>query len=78
MPVIAVFTKFDALHTVAFGELRGQGKGIQEALAMSPKHAEEMFRKNDYYGMLQAMEFPPRNFVCMSGEWLMIVITCSK
>jgi hypothetical protein len=68
VPVIAIFTKFDALHTVAFGELRAQGKGIQEALAMAPKQAEEMFKDNNYYGMLQATEFPPRSCVCMGGE----------
>ena len=68
MPVIAIFTKFDALHTVAFGELREQGKGIQEAVAMAPKHAEEIFKKNNYSGMLQAKEFPPKSFVCTSGE----------
>ena len=68
MPVIAIFTKFDALHTVAFGELRDQGMGIQEALAMAPKQAEQIFKDKDYYGMLQATEFPPKNFVCMGGE----------
>ena len=68
MPVIAIFTKFDALHTVAFGELRKQGKGIQEAIAMAPKHAEEIFKENNYYGMLQGKEFPPKDYVCMGGE----------
>ena len=68
VPVIVIFTKFDALHAVAFGELREQGKGIQEAVAMAPKHAEEIFKNNDYYGMLQGKEFPPKNFVCMGGE----------
>ena len=68
MPVIAIFTKFDALHTVAFGELREQGKVIQEAVAMAPKHAEEIFKRNDYCGMLRGKEFPPKNIVCMGGE----------
>ena len=68
VPVIAIFTKFDALHTVAFGELREQGKGIQEALAMAPKQAEQMFKDKNYYGMLQATEFPPKNFLCVGGE----------
>ena len=68
MPVIAIFTKFDALHTIAFGELMEQGKGMKEARTMAPEHAEQIFRKNDYYGMLQAKKFPPRKCVCMSGE----------
>jgi len=68
VPVIAVFTKFDALHTIAFGELMEQGKGVKEALTMAPEHAEQIFKENDYYGMLQAKKFPPKDFVCMSGE----------
>ena len=68
VPVIAIFTKFDALHTVAFGELRDQGKGVRDAVAMAPKQAEHMFENGDYCGMLQATEFPPKSFVCMAGE----------
>jgi len=67
VPVIAIFTKFDALHTVAFGELREQGKGIQAAVAMAPRVAEQIFQDNNYYGMLQEKEFPPKNFVCIGG-----------
>jgi len=75
VPVIAIFTKFDALHTIAFGELMEQGKGMKEALTMAPEHAEKIFRENDYYGMLQAKEFPPRKCVCMTGEQLVAVMT---
>lgn len=68
MPVIAIFTKCDALRTLAFGELTDQGKGVREAKAMASRRAEQMFEENDYYGMLQAKTFPPRKCVCMSGE----------
>jgi hypothetical protein len=68
VPVIAIFTKFDALHTVAFSELTEQGMGSEEALALAPQQAGQMFKDNDYYGMLQATKFPPRSFVCMGGE----------
>ncbi|KAI9453277.1 GTP-binding protein [Boletus coccyginus] len=67
VPVIAIFTKFDALHTIAFGELIEQGKGMREARDMAAKHAEEIFRRNNYCGMLQDKAFPPRSFVCMTG-----------
>jgi hypothetical protein len=53
VPVIAIFTKFDALHTVAFSELTEQGMGSEEALALAPQQAGQMFKDNDYYGMLQ-------------------------
>ena len=68
VPVIVIFTKFDALYTVAFGELRDQGMRSEEALAMVPQQAEQMFKDKDYYGRLQATVFPPRNCVCMGGE----------
>ena len=68
MPVIAVFTKCDALHAIAFGKLREQGKGIAEAVALAPKHAEAMFKDNDYYGMLQRQPLPPQGFVCLKGK----------
>ncbi|KAN0092578.1 hypothetical protein V8E55_003362 [Tylopilus felleus] len=67
VPVIVVFTKFDALDAAAFGELRDQGMSIQEAVALAPEHAKEIFERNGYYSRLQAMKFPPRNFVCMQG-----------
>ena len=70
MPVIAVFTKFDLLHGIAFGELREQGMGMEEAVALAPDHAKEIFRTNDYYGMLRAQKFPPRHFVCIGGEYV--------
>ena len=68
VPVIAIFTKFDALHTVAFSELTEQGMGSEEALAIAPQRAEQMFKDKDYYGRLQAKAFPPRNCMCMGGE----------
>ena len=69
VPVIAVFTKCDALHVVAFQRLREQGKGIVEATTLAPQHAEIIFEENGYYGMLQGQRFPPRHFVQLQGEW---------
>ena len=68
VPVIAVFTKCDALHVVAFQRLREQGKGIAEAKALAPKFAEVIFKENGHYGMLQGRRFPPRSYVCLEGE----------
>ena len=68
VPVIAVFTKCDALHVVAFQRLREQGKGIVEATALAPEHAKVIFKENGYHGMLQQQRFPPRHFVELQGE----------
>ena len=72
VPVIVVFSKFDALHAVAFGELREQGMSMKKAAALAPEHAKEIFKRNDYYSRVQAMKFPPRNFICMGGEQYML------
>ena len=68
VPVIAVFTKCDLLHGIAFGELMEKGMGMKEAVALAPDHAKEIFRTNDYNGMLRAQKYPPRHFVCIEGE----------
>ena len=72
MPVIVIFTKFDALHAVAFRELREQGMSLQKAVALAPEHAKEIFKRNGYYTLLQGMKFPPRNGICMGGEQYML------
>ncbi|KAN0082520.1 hypothetical protein V8E55_008315, partial [Tylopilus felleus] len=61
VPVIAIFTKFDALHAIAYGELRDQHIGLREAVALAPEHAKEIFKCNEYYSMLQVMKFLPGN-----------------
>ena len=68
VPVVVVFTKCDALHAIAFRKLREDGKGIREAVALAPEHAEAMFRDNGYYGMLQRQPLPPQGFVCLKGK----------
>ncbi|KAN0078029.1 hypothetical protein V8E55_010086 [Tylopilus felleus] len=67
VPVIAIFTKFDALHAIAYRELRDQGISFHQAMALAPEHAKEVFKHNEYYGMLQGMKFPPRSLICMGG-----------
>ncbi|KAG2112515.1 hypothetical protein DEU56DRAFT_749315, partial [Suillus clintonianus] len=43
IPVIVIFTKFDALYDVAFARLRKEGKSRTDAKALAPRHAEETF-----------------------------------
>jgi hypothetical protein len=67
VPVVAIFTKFDKLHAVAFRELTGEGKSFREVRALAPGKAKEIFEKNDYSGMLQGMNYPPRKWICLGG-----------
>ena len=76
VPVIAVFTKCEALHAIAFRKLRNEGKRIAEAAASAPERADAMFIDYDYYGMLERQPLPPQGFVCLKGKWLMEGYDC--
>ncbi|KAG2137892.1 uncharacterized protein EDB93DRAFT_1231130 [Suillus bovinus] len=43
IPVIVLFTKFDALYDIAYAQLKSNGKSMEEAEELAPKHAEESF-----------------------------------
>ncbi|KAG2137872.1 GTP-binding protein [Suillus bovinus] len=43
IPVIVLFTKFDALYDTAYAQLKSKGKSMEEAEELAPKHAEESF-----------------------------------
>lgn len=57
MPVAAIFTKSDKVHTVALKELKREGKSLGEArdLAPAPERAKEKFKRDNYTGVLQEM-----------------------
>jgi len=62
VPVIAIFTKFDALITTAFGELRKQGATWAEAKDKALIHAMEKL-KEDYIDQLYKSKFKPKRHV---------------
>ncbi|KAG1839525.1 GTP-binding protein [Suillus subluteus] len=43
IPVIVLFTKFDALYDIAYAQLKLKGVLMEEAEEKAPKHAEETF-----------------------------------
>ncbi|KAG2086074.1 uncharacterized protein F5147DRAFT_781780 [Suillus discolor] len=43
IPVIVLFTKFDALYDVAYTQLKTEGKSRKDARKLAAKHAEETF-----------------------------------
>ncbi|KAG1873138.1 GTP-binding protein [Suillus subluteus] len=43
IPVMVLFTKFDALYDVTYTKLRSKGVSMEEAEELAPRHAEESF-----------------------------------
>ncbi|KDQ11475.1 hypothetical protein BOTBODRAFT_35346 [Botryobasidium botryosum FD-172 SS1] len=64
VPVIAIFTKFDALDSVAFGALTAQGVPFKEAQKRAPKHAQVQFDQ-DLLPLIKKVAHPPRAVVCL-------------
>ena len=67
VPVIAVFTKFDALWDDAFGQLRELGKSRMESKEKAPEKAKEIFTKMKIWDRLHETRYPPKDFVCLTG-----------
>ncbi|KAJ8590864.1 hypothetical protein M405DRAFT_815336 [Rhizopogon salebrosus TDB-379] len=64
VPVIAVFTKFDALSAVALGELRKTpGLTRKDLFERTPKFVEEIFANANIWGRLCGTRHPPKNYV---------------
>ncbi|KAG2058355.1 hypothetical protein BDR06DRAFT_1018556 [Suillus hirtellus] len=67
VPVIVLFTKFDALYDVEFSKLRAEGKSRKDARALAPKQAEESFPNGPQLKFLKEVRWPPKCHVCLSN-----------
>ncbi|KAG1864502.1 hypothetical protein C8R48DRAFT_798196, partial [Suillus tomentosus] len=65
IPVIVVFTKFDALYDVAYTQLKKEGKSRKDAQELAPKHAEETFPDGPQLKFLKGVKWPPKGHVCL-------------
>ncbi|KAG2746347.1 hypothetical protein P692DRAFT_201867854 [Suillus brevipes Sb2] len=68
IPVIVLFTKFDALYDLAYSELKSKGASMEEAKKLAPKHAEESFAKGSQLKFLyhsKDIRRPPKCHVCL-------------
>lgn len=63
--VVAIFTKFDGLVTMAFSELR-EKLGIKDAREMRVDRAQEKLNA-DFIGPLMATKCPPAGHVRLDG-----------
>jgi hypothetical protein len=77
-PVIAVFTKFDALWGDAYGQLKRSGFSRRECSNRAPEHAKEIFANLKIWDRLCETQYPPKDCVCTACEWTMVLsILCN-
>ncbi|KAJ8593421.1 hypothetical protein M405DRAFT_810957 [Rhizopogon salebrosus TDB-379] len=67
VPVIAVFTKFDALSAVALRELRRiPGLTREDLFERIPKRVKVIFAHANVWGRLCETRHPPKGYVCLA------------
>src|SRR5882757_4227164 len=67
VPVIAVFTKFDALWDDAFGQLKESGLIWMESKRMAPEKAKEILTNMKIWERLRETQYPPKDCVYLAG-----------
>jgi hypothetical protein len=67
VPVIAVFTKFDALWDDAFGQLKESGLTRMECKTRVPEKAKEIFANMKIWDRLRESRYPPKDWVYLAG-----------
>jgi len=68
VPVIAVFTKFDALWDDAYEQLKDSGLSRSESSRKAPEFAKEIFAKAKVWDRLCENRYPPKARVSTAGE----------
>jgi hypothetical protein len=67
VPVVAIFTKFDALEDVAYGKLKNEGVAHNGAVEQTADRAVADFER-DYLPVLEQMKYPPKGRVYLRGN----------
>jgi hypothetical protein len=73
VPVIVLFTKFDALLAVAMSGMRGRKLPIQEKVAEAHELINEIFNNANVWGRLSQLRHAPKYTVRIGG-----IILCSN
>ncbi|OAX30789.1 hypothetical protein K503DRAFT_704807, partial [Rhizopogon vinicolor AM-OR11-026] len=66
VPVIAVFTKFDALWDDAFGQLKESGLTQLESKRRAPEKAKEICTKMKIWDRLRETQYPPKDCIYLA------------
>ena len=69
VPVVLIFTKFDALENKCYNKLRYQGMNHQEAKSAMPELANKTFQE-EYLTLVLDTKHPPKTHVCLAGNIL--------
>ena len=69
VPVVVIFTKFDALVLKSYNKLRNQQKNHEEAKIGMHDLANKIFQDN-YLSPILATEVPPKAHICLTGKLL--------
>jgi hypothetical protein len=77
VPVVVLFTKFDALVPVALGKLEPTDRRlpIQERLLKAKALTEGIFNNADIWGRLSRMRYPPKSFIRTEGLYYVFLYT---
>ncbi|KAG2361095.1 GTP-binding protein [Suillus spraguei] len=68
IPVIVLFTKFDALYDDAYTRLKSEGASMEEAEEQAPKRAEDLFAMGPQLRFLYHSKYlqrPPKCHICL-------------
>jgi hypothetical protein len=71
VPVIVLFTKFDALYDDEFAELISKGVSRKDAEALAPQHAKDTFANGPQLKLLynrKGNQRPPRCHICLPSK----------
>ena len=69
VPVVLVFTKYDALELKCYSKLREEGKSHEVASIQVLELAHKTFQ-DEYLPRVLGAKFPPKTYVCLSGKIL--------
>jgi len=67
VPVVLIFTKFDALELKCYSKLREEGKSHEEASIQVPELANKTLQEK-YLPRVLGANFPPKTYLCLSGK----------
>ena len=77
VPIVVLFTKFDALVPVALGKLAPADRQlpIQERVLKAKLLIEGVFNSADVWGRLSKMMYPPKSCVRIEGMYYVFICT---
>jgi hypothetical protein len=74
VPVVVIFTKFDARDYKAFFDLRSEGVSRTEAAKQAHVRSTADFEK-ECLGLLYMQKYPPKAHVYLRGKMLFLIST---